>query len=210
MTTGEENLPRVAAVILAAGGSERMGRPKQLMPVRGKPMVRCVTETVCTSGMAQVIIVVGAVADRVAQAVSGLPVEIVVNMAWSQGLSTSVRAGLGAIVASIEAAMIVLADQPRLTRRTLQALVARYAATRALIVAPYHRGRRGNPVLFDRALFHELLAVEGDQGGRAVVARHEHAVARLEVDDPATALDVDTPQDYRKLAKLRSNDEQRD
>jgi molybdenum cofactor cytidylyltransferase len=206
MTTEGMGPPKVAAVILAAGGSARMGKPKLLLPVGGRPMLRRVTETVCASGLAQVIVVVGASAERVARTLDSFPVEIVVNEGWSQGLSTSVRAGLGAVDPSVQAALMILGDQPMLTRELIQALVDRYEATGALIVAPYYEGKRGNPVLFDRALFRELLGVQGDQGGRSVLDRHEQAIAHVDVNDAAICLDVDTPQDYHRVSDLQSND----
>lgn len=189
----------VAAVLLAAGGSRRMGQSKQLLPIDGQPMVRRVAQTVCQAGLAQVVVVVGAEGDRVARALAGLDLEIVHNQAWAQGMSTSVRAGMEALRPEIEAALLVLADQPGLTIDALAALVEAYRATRAPIVAPYYRGRRGNPVLFARSLFADLGQVEGDQGGRALLVRHEQEVARVDLDDAAILLDVDTRQDYEGL-----------
>lgn len=189
----------VAAVLLAAGGSRRMGQSKQLLPIDGQPMVRRVAQTVCQAGLAQVVVVVGAEGDRVARALAGLDLEIVHNQAWAQGMSTSVRAGMEALRPEIEAALLVLADQPGLTIDALEALVEAYRATRAPIVAPYYRGRRGNPVLFARSLFADLGQVEGDQGGRALLVRHEQEVARVDLDDVAILLDVDTRQDYEGL-----------
>lgn len=191
--------PPVAAIILAAGGSTRMGELKQLLPVDGQPMVRRVTQMACAAGLAQVIVVIGAQADRVQEAVHGLPVEIVVNEQWAAGMSRSVRAGLEAVRPDIQAALIVLADQPRLTPALLQKLVSRYEATRATIVAPFYQGRQGNPVLFDRALFAELMAIEGDQGGRSLLARYPEQIERVEVDDPAVVLDIDTREEYEQL-----------
>jgi len=189
----------VAAVLLAAGGSRRMGQSKQLLPIDGQPMVRRVAQTVCQAGLAQVVVVVGAEGDRVARALAGLDLEIVHNQAWAQGMSTSVRAGMEALQPEIEAALLVLADQPGLTIDALAALVEAYRATRAPIGAPYYRGRRGNPVLFARSLFADLGQVEGDQGGRALLVRHEQEVARVDLDDVAILLDVDTRQDYEGL-----------
>jgi molybdenum cofactor cytidylyltransferase len=177
-----------------------MGRPKQLLPIDGQPMVRRVTKAVCTAGLAQVVVVLGAHASDVARALEGLPVELVVNDAWREGMSASVRAGLGALRPEIAAALLVLADQPDLRPELLRALVARYRALGAALVAPYYRGRRGNPVLFDRALFAELETVAGDRGGRAVVTRHTADLERVEVDDDAVVSDLDTPRDYEGFA----------
>jgi molybdenum cofactor cytidylyltransferase len=189
----------VAAVLLAAGGSRRMGQTKQLLPIDGQPMVRRVAQTVCEAGLAQVVAVVGAEGERVARALADLGLEIVHNQAWERGMSTSVRAGIEALRPEIEAALLVLADQPALTADALGALVEAYRASRAPIVAPYYRGRRGNPVLFARSLFAELRQVEGDQGGRAILVRYEQDVARVDVDDAAILLDVDTRQEYEDL-----------
>lgn len=199
MGSATETLPSVAAIVLAAGGSTRMGQPKQLLPVGGRPMVRHVTEIVCAAGLHQVVVVVGAHAEAVGRALAGLPVEIVVNEAWSGGMSTSLRAGLRALRPEIRAALIILADQPALTPQLLQALVDHYWVTGASVVAPFYRGQRGNPVLFDRSLFPELLALEGDRGGRALVVRHEQELGRVQVDDPAVLLDIDTHQDYESM-----------
>ncbi len=189
----------VAAVVLAAGGSKRMGQPKQLLPIDGQPMVRRVVQAVCRAALAQVVVVVGAQGERVAQALADLELEVVYNPAWEQGMSTSLRAGLGALRPEIEAALLVLADQPGLTPAVLSALVEGYRASRARIVAPFYRGRRGNPVLFARALFDELGQVEGDKGGRALLVRFEQEVMHVNLDDGAILLDVDTRQDYEEL-----------
>lgn len=189
----------MAAVVLAAGASKRMGQTKQLLPIDGQPMVRRVAQAACQAALAQVVVVVGAEAEDVAGALSGLELKIVHNPAWEQGMSTSLRAGLGALRPEIEAALIILADQPGLTPAVLEALVEAYLTSRAPIVAPFYRGRRGNPVLFARTLFAELGQVEGDRGGRALLVGYEGDVARIDLDDAAILLDVDTRRDYEGL-----------
>jgi molybdenum cofactor cytidylyltransferase len=182
-----------------------MGEPKQLLSLQGKPMLRMVTETVCAAELAQVVVVVGAHAESVRQAVSGLDVNLVVNVAWREGMSTSLKAGLRVLNAEIQATLLILADQPALTPNLLQALVARYRTTGAHIVAPFYEGRRGNPVLFDRTLFPELSAIEGDQGGRSVVARHQNDVEQVEIEDPSPFMDVDTRKDYAAMQALSAD-----
>jgi molybdenum cofactor cytidylyltransferase len=198
METGTEKLP-VAAIVLAAGGSTRMGQPKQLLPIDDQPMVRHLTEIVADSGLEQVIVVTGANARAVEAALIGLPVDLARSESWSEGMSCSMRSGLRALRSEVQAVLIVLGDQPGLTAALLQSLVARYQATRAPIVAPVYRGRRGNPVLFDRALFPELLAVQGDRGGRALIDRYQDRMEQVEVDDPAVVMDIDSPRDYHGL-----------
>jgi molybdenum cofactor cytidylyltransferase len=190
---------KIGAVVLAGGSSLRMGRLKQLLPIDGQPMVRRVVEAVCAAGLAQVVVVVGAGAEAVQRTLAGLPVEPVVNEAWMEGMSTSLHTGLRALRPEIEAAIVILADQPALSPGLIRAVVDHYRATAAPIVVPLYRGQRGNPVLFGRAVFPELLAVEGDRGGRALLTRHGAEVERFETDDPAVVLDVDTLQDYEKV-----------
>jgi molybdenum cofactor cytidylyltransferase len=190
--------PAVAAVVLAAGGSSRMPELKQLLPLGGRPMVRWAVEAACAAGLAQVVVVVGAQAEAVEQALAGLPAEVVRNERWPEGMSSSVRAGLQALQPGTRAALMLLADQPGVRPDLLRALVDGYLASGAPIVVPVFCGRRGNPVLFDRSLFPELMAVEGDRGGRVVIARHESAVHCVDVDDAAVISDVDTRQDYER------------
>jgi molybdenum cofactor cytidylyltransferase len=150
----------------------------------------------------QVVVVVGAQAEAVKQALSGLAVDVVANEAWAEGMSTSVRAGLQALEPEVGAVVIVLADQPALTPGLIQVLANRYNATGAPIVVPFYQGRRGNPVLFARSLFSELLAVEGDQGGRALISRYAEQVEQVQIEDPAVILDVDTRGDYEAVKEL--------
>lgn len=196
----------MAAIVLAAGGSARMGQPKQLLHIGDRPMVRQVTEAVMAVGLAQVVVVTGANAEAVSAALADLPVDIVLNESWAEGMSGSIRAGLSALRSEIQAAMLVLGDQPALTPEVLEMLVARYQATRAHIIAPFYQGRRGNPVLFDRVMFSELLAVQGDRGGRLLVERHRDQVERVDLQDPAVIMDVDSPQDYERILEQQDDD----
>ncbi|MBN1136013.1 MAG: nucleotidyltransferase family protein [Anaerolineae bacterium] len=191
----------VAAIILAAGASMRMGEPKQLLPVDGQPMVRRVAEVVCAAGLAQVVVVIGAHSKAVGQAVAGLPVELVLNERWPEGMTASLRAGLCVLRPEIKAALVVLADQPRLTAELIRALARCYHTTGAPVIAPFYQGQRGRPVLFDRTLFPELLAAADNQGRREVIAHHWDQMARVEVEDPAIFRDIDTRQDYEQMGQ---------
>jgi molybdenum cofactor cytidylyltransferase len=191
--------PRIGAVILAAGESKRMGRPKQLLPIGGQPMLRRVSESVCASGLAQVIVVIGAAAERVEEAISGLPLAVVRNPLWSEGMSTSLRAGIGALEAGIRAAIVVLADHPNVTPGLLNRLMECYVRTGAAAVVPTYQGRRGHPVLFDRRLFPDLLRIEGDRGAGSLLDRAGTEVVYLQVDDAAVVQDVDDLDDYAAL-----------
>ncbi len=183
-----------------------MGRPKQLLPMGGQPMVRRVAEMTCAAGLDQVVVVVGAHAEAIGETLADLPLEIVTNQEWAEGMSTSLRAGLTALRPDIQAALIILADQPTLTAQLLRDLVARYAATGAPVVVPYFEGQRGNPVLFDRALFPRLMAVEGDRGGRAVLQDYDGWLEQVDVTSAAILEDVDTQEDYAKFSGRLSHD----
>jgi molybdenum cofactor cytidylyltransferase len=125
---------------------------------------------------------------------------VVHNPRWAAGLSTSVRAGIEALPADVQAALFVMADQPNLTPGVIDALLRRYEETHAPIVVPLYGGQRGNPVLFDREMFPELERVEGDRGGRDLIEKYRPAVEFVEVGPPQAALDVDTPEDYERLS----------
>ncbi|OGO39985.1 MAG: hypothetical protein A2Z04_04215, partial [Chloroflexi bacterium RBG_16_57_9] len=166
---------RITAVVLAAGGSRRFGRPKQLLDWCGQPMIAHVVDKVveCVSsgaGVTEIVVVVGHAAAAVGEALRGRPVRIVFNPDWAQGQSTSMRVGLKALGPEIGAALFILADQPGLTPAIIARIIQRYRETLAPIILPTFQGRRGNPVLFDRSLFDELMAIEGDQGGRTLFA----------------------------------------
>ncbi|MCS7259310.1 MAG: molybdenum cofactor cytidylyltransferase [Anaerolineae bacterium] len=191
---------RVAAVVLAAGGAKRFGRLKQLLPWQGGTLLTQVVDTALASSARPVVVVVGAQAEDCRAALRGRPVQVVVNPEWAQGQSTSVQAGLAALPPDIDAALFLLADQPAVQSSTLEQLIACYDATRAPLVWPEWNGRRGNPVLFDRRLFPELMALRGDVGARLVLQAHAAEAERVPVSDAGILLDIDTPNDYEKLA----------
>jgi molybdenum cofactor cytidylyltransferase len=198
--------PRVAAIVLAAGASTRYGQPKQLLPVGGKTMLQHVVDVVLASPVDQTIVVLGHRAGEIGASVwqglptaAGKPADIVANEEWQAGLSTSVQAGLRAIRPDIQAALFVLADQPAITPRIIAALLGRYRETGALIVVPTYEGKRGNPALFDRSLFAELMKVRNDQGGRQLIDRYANRTEKVEVGSEAVLVDVDTEEDYQRF-----------
>jgi molybdenum cofactor cytidylyltransferase len=188
--------PYVSAVVLAAGGSRRLGRLKQLLPWGGQTMIEHVVDTVLASTVDEVVVVLGCQAEAVQQALAGRPVRGVVNATWDEGLATSLHAGLAAVSPQAEAALFVLGDQPRLTAQTINRLLAHYRATRRSVVVPVYMGQRGNPVLFARPLFPELLALQGDVGGRVLLEKQGADVAEVDVGSDEILLDVDTLEDY--------------
>jgi molybdenum cofactor cytidylyltransferase len=205
----------VAGIILAAGGSSRFGQPKPLLGWHGKPFVRAVAETALAAGLSPVVVVTGANAEQVESAVNDLPVIIVRNEDWQSGQSSSIRAGLANLTpphpapghpplpshvegrGEVGAAIFLLADQPQTTPTVLHALTEEHALTWSPIVAPLVHGQRANPVLFDRVTFPDLMALNGDVGGRAIFSKVP--VNYLTWHDESLLSDVDTPEEYGKL-----------
>jgi molybdenum cofactor cytidylyltransferase len=188
--------PRIAGIVLASGMSTRFGTANKLLaPVRGIPVVARTVQAYIDAGVVPLIVVVGHDAREIELALIDLPVRCVSNPEFRLGQSRALVRGIRELPKDIDAAVIGVADQPFLNGTIVQSVVNRYRLDRPLIVAPRYGGRNGNPVLFSRHLFGELLEVEGDQGGRAVLQRHRHAVAWVDFDDERAARDVDTPHD---------------
>ena len=186
----------IAAIVLAAGASTRYGQPKQLLPLGPRTMLQHVVDIVLASPVDQTIVVLGHRAGEIGATLKDTPAELVTNEEWEAGLSTSVQAGLRAIRPDVQAVLFVLADQPAITPGIIAALLRRYRETGTPIVVPTYRGKRGNPVLFDRSLFAELLQVRDDRGGRQLIDMYGDRTERVEVGSEAVLIDVDTEEDY--------------
>ncbi len=194
---------KTAGIILAAGRSSRLGAPKQLLGWHGIPFVRHVAQRALSAGLAPVIVVSGAYAAEVEAALQALQVRIAYNPDWELGQSTSVQAGIRAVLSENGSAIFLLSDQPQVTEKLLQELIQAHSRSLADIVAPRVHGKRANPVLFDRRIFSELLQLQGDTGGRALFEDGERfPVHWIDWDDASLLLDVDTPQDYQRLISL--------
>lgn len=200
------SLSPVSGVILAAGRSSRFGSPKQLLVLNGRPLVRRIVDEALAASLAEVIVVVGSGAQRVRAALTGADVRIVENPDYAGGQSTSVRAGLGAVSRDSLGAMFMVSDQPGLTAALIDHLVAVFVRTGGPIVVPIFAGRKGSPVTFSRGLFPELFALEGDTGGRPVIAAHRDDVVAVPVDSDAPLRDIDTPEELRRWRAERSRE----
>jgi molybdenum cofactor cytidylyltransferase len=192
----------VAAIILAAGRSTRMGGPNKLLAeLSGKKLVRIVTEQALASKASEVIVVTGHQADLVEQALRGLQgpqgpkVKFVRNPDFAGGLASSVKAGVAAVSTDADSAVICLGDMPLIDSGLIDRLIENFAPAQGnLIVVPVAEGRRGNPVLWSRRFFRELMTLDGDIGARHLIARHAEAVAEVPVEGNGAFLDIDTPQ----------------
>lgn len=193
--SGVDGNRNVAAIILAAGRSTRMGGPNKLLAeLNGKTLVRIVVEQALASKASPVVVVTGHQGAEVATALDGLDVTLVSNPHFADGLATSVKAGIAAVPDAADGAIVCLGDMPLVDARLIDRMVDAFAPDRgSLIVVPVAQGRRGNPVLWSRRFFPELLTLDGDIGARHLIAQHTEAVAEVEVDGKSAFLDIDTP-----------------
>ncbi len=200
---GSGRAPRVAALVLAAGQSRRMGPDNKLLePIGGVPMVRAVVENVGRAQVAQVTAVLGHEPDEVRAALDGLSVSFVQNADYGKGLSTSLKAGLDALPGDIDAVLVCLGDMPFVEAQHLNKLIAAFDPQEGRgICVPVFNGKRGNPVLWGRAYFDEMRAVQGDVGARHLLGQFEEDLCEVETGADAVMTDIDTPE---ALAKARS------
>jgi len=190
---------RVGAIVLAAGRSTRMGGPNKLLEtISGKPLVRIAAEEALRSRADPVVVVTGHERAKVEAALAGLDLRLVHNPDYAQGLSTSVKAGLAALPPEAEAAIVCLGDMPQVTSALIDRLIAAYDPEQnALVVLPTFAGKRGNPVLWSRRLFPDLMALEGDVGARHLIGAYQEVVIELPVENAAAMVDIDTPDGLR-------------
>jgi molybdenum cofactor cytidylyltransferase len=191
---------RIGAVILAAGASSRMGTPKQLLAVGEQTLLVRAVEATLASPVWPVVVVLGAHAEKIRPTLARLPVLIVENAAWAEGMASSIRAGITTLrqfSRAVDGAVIALCDQPAFSADTIAQLIAAQRTTGRSIVAAHYSGRNGAPALFLREHFAALAALTGEEGARLLLNGDPAKVAA--VDLPALAVDLDTPADYAAL-----------
>ena len=186
----------IAAVVLAAGSSRRMGRPKLTLELAGKSLIERTVEQAESAGLGEIVVVTGPETPSIKQALAGTRARLVYNPDHLTGMAGSLRIGLQAVSPEAEAIVVLLGDQPFQDHTVIERLVETYRSTGKPIVVPRYVGRRGNPVLFDRSLFAELTRQEGDQGGRAVIEADRGRVATVDFDTALPQRDLDTWDDY--------------
>jgi molybdenum cofactor cytidylyltransferase len=204
--TAAPRAPHVAAVVLAAGQSRRMGALNKLvLEVDGKPMVRRAVETALAAGASPVVVVLGHEAERVREALAGTDVIFAENPDYAGGLSTSLKTGVAALPDDVDGALVCLGDMPLVAPGDIARLLAAFnpAEGRAIIV-PTRRGKRGNPVLWARRFFAEMREVAGDTGAKHLIGAYPELVAEVEMPGEAVLVDIDTPQALADLALSRS------
>lgn len=186
----------VTAIVLAAGGSSRMGKPKQLLEIGGKTLVSIVIENILASIIDEIIIVTQPDLPLIGE--NEYPeVKRIVNKDWQRGQSTSMKAGLNAVDEKTDAVMFFMADQPMVDEGIINRLIIAFQESEKPIISPLYNGKKGAPVLFKRRLFDELNLIQGDRGGRDLL--EVYPVDYVDIEIPLAAMDVDTPDEYEKL-----------
>ena len=199
MATHTDRPARVAGVILAAGTSSRLGRPKQLLDFGGEPLVRRVARIALATNLDSVTIVLGAAARDIEPLLGDLSVVIVTNPDFARGQASSMQAGIRAVPADTDAILFLLGDQPTIEIATVNSVIDEFGHSGAAIVQAQYAGDvSGHPVLFSESLVPELMSIDGDEGGRGIIRRHHKAVRHVNFDQ-APPPDIDTEEDYQHV-----------
>ncbi|HEX2053991.1 MAG TPA: nucleotidyltransferase family protein [Actinomycetota bacterium] len=189
----------VTGIVLAAGTSSRLGEPKQLLDFNGRPLLQHAVDAMEASGLFDIVVVLGHRSDEVQAALElGAGTRVVVNPDYAEGQATSLKAGLRAADESSRAVVVTLGDQPAVTGLMVRTVVEMYFATGAKIVQASFGGKPNHPTLFDRELWPELEAIEGDQGAREILKKHPESLVRVQFDGDVPS-DLDTWEDYERL-----------
>lgn len=192
-----DDFQHVYALILAAGGSTRMGRPKQLLRWQGRTLLDQAIDSACQILPGRVIVVLGAHAGLIREAINLDSVKMVRNPDWENGIASSIRLGIDTLPASSEAVLIMLCDQPLVDSAHLKALLSSWQSEPGRIVASQYSLSCGVPALFPAAYFERLRSLTGDKGAKPLLAEFDPRV--LKIPFAAAALDIDTPDDFEQL-----------
>jgi molybdenum cofactor cytidylyltransferase len=202
--TSASGAPEFHVLVLAAGASTRLGSPKQLARVRGRPALQIVVEAAAAVAGQAVTVVVGAHAAEIMPMLSRKGVSTVVSRRWEEGLGASIRAGIAALPPACEAVMVVLGDQVAVTPDDLRRLASAWKGQEGVIAAAVYQGRPGVPAIFPRWCFQELAQLKGDQGAKHLIQRHASRLVQVPMDN--AAVDLDTPEDLARLNAVQGPD----
>lgn len=189
------------AIILAAGESKRMGRPKMLLPWKDATILESVVHTALASSVDRVLVVLGAEQEQISRLLTPFPVETVYNPDFRRGMLSSVQMGFAALPGEAEAAVVLLGDQPFVSAGVIDRQCAASSGSPGSIILPVHEGRRGHPVLIPAAFRDEIPLLSDAVGLRELIHRHEENILEIEVEEEDVLLDIDDPEAYRSALK---------
>lgn len=191
----------IIGVILAAGESSRMGRPKALLSIEGVSFIDRIVSALRATKVGEIIVVLGHNAEEMAQKIGHLHVRVLINRDYKMGQLSSLLLAIRAIDAArqdVDGILVHLVDHPYLSSSLVDMMIERFYDSGKLIVVPRYKGRRGHPVIFSRSLFAELLRTPLEEGAKAVVHAHRGETLEIETDEPGVTVDIDTPEEYRQ------------
>jgi molybdenum cofactor cytidylyltransferase len=193
----------IAAVVLSAGESSRMGRPKALLPIDGQTFIERIVAALKQTCVGNIIVVLGHKADEMRPRIEHLPVEILINSDYKLGQLSSLQVAVRHLekIADCDGMLVHLVDHPYIDPALVATMVDRFYQSGKLLVVPRHSGKRGHPVIFSRTLFGELLAAPMDQGAKTVVNAHRDDTLEIDSKDEGITVDIDTPELYRQHVK---------
>jgi molybdenum cofactor cytidylyltransferase len=193
----------IISVVLSAGESSRMGRPKALLPIEGQNFIERIVGALKQSRAGRIVVVLGHDADEMRRQIDHLPIDIIINTDYKNGQLSSLWSAIRHIEneTRCDGMLVHLVDHPYIDRWLVDLMIQRFYETKKLIVVPRHQGKRGHPVIFSRDLFVELLRAPMDQGAKAVVNAHRQETLEIDWQDEGITLDIDTPELYRQHVK---------
>jgi molybdenum cofactor cytidylyltransferase len=191
---------KLGLILLAAGGSSRMGQPKQQLPFKEGSLLQHATQVAIDSGCKPIIVVVGAASDETSKSLSSFPVQVVENQDWSSGMASSIKAGLKTLLelsAEIDGVILMVCDQPYVTPHLLRKMKREWQNSGKGMVACSYANTLGTPALFARDYFHDLLALNGQEGAKKILVAYKNFISLIPF--PLGQVDIDTPEDYQNL-----------
>jgi len=193
----------IAAVVLSAGESSRMGRPKALLPIEGETFIGRIVASLKQTQVGKIVVVLGHNSDLLAAAIRPLAVEILINPNYKLGQLSSLQVAVRNLLpdADCDGMLVHLVDHPYIDASLVDRMIQQFYESKKDIIVPRCHGKRGHPVLFSRALFGELLDAPMDQGAKAVVNAHGNGTLEIETDEKGITVDIDTPELYRQHVK---------
>jgi len=198
----------IVAVVLSAGESSRMGRPKALLPIGGKSFIETILTALRQTRIAKILVVLGHNAEELKTQLETLPITILINSEYRLGQLSSLQVAVRHLMGlpdskGVDGMLVHLVDHPYVNPALVDRMIESFYTSRKLIVVPRYLSRRGHPVIFSASLFGELLQAPLDQGAKAVVNAHRQDTLELETDDAGVTIDIDTPEEYRHHVKER-------
>jgi len=193
----------IAAVVLSAGESSRMGRPKALLPIEGETFIGRIVASLKQTQVGKIVVVLGHNSDLLAAAIRPLAVEILINPNYQLGQLSSLQVAVRNLLpdADCDGILVHLVDHPYIDASLVDRMIQQFYESKKDIIVPRCHGKRGHPVLFSRALFGELLDAPMDQGAKAVVNAHGNETLEIDTDEKGITVDIDTPELYRQHVK---------